>query len=82
MRNGPRNTDSTSSTTSTYFLPLDAHATLITTRDELRLLAQLAEPRGDDDRGAIALSTEALSECFGRMAEQLDTALERMEREA
>jgi len=72
MRNGPRNTEAAPPS---YILPIAAHAALIHTRDELRLLAQLAEPRSEDDRDEIVVSTEALSDCFGRIAEQLDAAL-------
>ena len=74
MRNGTRSTETTPSMT-TYGLPLAAHAVLIHTRDELRLLSQLAEPRSEDDRDEIILSTEALSDCFSRIAEHLDDVL-------
>lgn len=67
-------------TTSTYLLPTDAHVTLRFVRDELKLLARLAEPRNDDDRDDIVLSTEALSDCFSRMAEQIDEVLGDVER--
>ena len=62
-------------TTTTFLLPTDAYVTLRFVRDELKLLASLAEPRSDDDRDEIVVSTEALSDCFGRIAEQLDGAL-------
>ena len=74
MRNGPRNTE-TAPSEPTYVLPLNAYVALMHTRDELRLLSQLSEPRGEDDRDEIVLSTEALSDCFLRIAEQLDDAL-------
>jgi len=74
MRNGPRNTQPPSNP-STYVLPLNAYVALVHTRDELRLLSQLAEPRGEDDRNEVVLSTEALSDCFTRIGEQLDEAL-------
>lgn len=61
--------------TSTYLLPTDAHVTLKFLRDELHLLARLAEPRSEDDRDEIVLSTEALSDCFSRLAEQLGEVL-------
>jgi len=79
MRNGPRDTESPKSP-GTYLLPMAAHAVLVHTRDELRLLSQLSEPRGEDDRDEIVLSTEALSDCFSRIAEQLDETLGAMTR--
>lgn len=81
MRNGPRSTETTPSLT-TYVLPLAAHAALVHTRDELRLLSQLAEPRGEGDRDEIVLSTEALSDCFYRFAEQLAEVLGSVTRES
>ncbi len=62
-------------TTSTFLLPTDAYVTLRYVRDELKLLASLAEPRSDDDRDEIVVSTEALSDCFGRIAEQIGEVL-------
>lgn len=79
MRNGPRNTEAPKSP-GTYQLSMAAHAVLVHTRDELRLLSQLAEPRSEDDRDEIVLSTEALSDCFSRIAEQLDGALQTVQR--
>lgn len=78
MRNGHRSTETTPSQTN-YLLPLSAYVALKHTRDELRLLSQLAEPRGEDDRDEIVLSTEALSDCFLRIAEQLGDALQRVD---
>ena len=93
MRKGPRSTEphvtgtndgaddiGPFTITSTYLLPTDAHVTLKFLRDELHLLARLAEPRNDDDRDEIVLSTEALSDCFSRMAEQIDGVLDSMQR--
>lgn len=74
MRNGPRNTE-TAPSEPTYVLPLNAYVALMHTRDELRLLSQLAEPRGEDDRDEIVLSTEALSDCFSRIGDQLNEVL-------
>jgi len=90
MRKGSRNIETATpdgdvariTTTSTYLLPLSAHAVLVHTRDELRLLSQLAEPRSEDDRDQIVLSTEALSDCFSRIAEQLDGVLGNMHKAA
>lgn len=86
MRNGTRSNANTptaaterdaatSTATKTYLLPIDAHVALRLIRDELRLLSSLSEPRNDDDRDDIVVSTEALSDCFGRIAEQLDGVL-------
>ena len=88
MRKGPRSTETGTddgdvgpfTTTSTFLLPTDAHVTLKFLRYELHLLARLAEPRNDDDRDEIVLSTEALSDCFSRMAEQIDEVLGDVER--
>jgi hypothetical protein len=93
MRKGPRGTQPHATgtndgaddigpftTTSTYLLPTDAHVTLKFLRDELHLLARLAEPRSDDDRDEIVVSTEALSDCFSRIAEQIDEVLGDVER--
>lgn len=54
-----------------YLLPEDAHLALLQTRDQLRLLAVLADPRGFDDP-ELRLSSGALAECFRRLAGDLD----------
>ena len=79
MRNGPRSTETTPSLT-TYVLPLDAYVALVHTRDELHLLSGLAEPRNDDDRDEIVVSTQSLADCFSRIAEQLDDVLQDTQR--
>ena len=56
-----------------YLLPEDAHFTLIRTRDQLRLMAQLIEPRVIDDNEPLCLPPEALSWCFARLARELDS---------
>ncbi|HEY1139597.1 MAG TPA: hypothetical protein VGE88_05265 [Lysobacter sp.] len=61
-------------------LPLAAHAALVHTRDELRLLSSLTEPRNDDDRDEIVVSTQSLADCFSRIAEQLDDVLQDAQR--
>lgn len=76
MRNGPRNTTAMPS----YLLPLEARLTLINTRDHLRLLSDLAEPRNDAHRDRIVVSTDSLAQCFDRLAGELDEVLERIER--
>ncbi|GAA5082294.1 XAC0095 family protein [Lysobacter panacisoli] len=78
MRNGPRNT---TAPMPSYVLPLDAYLALTNTRDHLRLLSELAEPRNDDDRDRIVVTTDALAQCFDRLAGALDEALERIERQ-
>lgn len=47
----------------------------VITQMGLRLLATLAEPRNEDDRDDILLSTEALSDCFKRIAGELDEVM-------
>lgn len=54
-----------------YLLPEDAHLALLQTRDQLRLLALLADPRGLDE-SELRLSPGALAECFWRLAGDLD----------
>jgi hypothetical protein len=54
-----------------YLLPEDAHFSLLQTRDQLRLLALLADPRGVDEP-ELRLSSGALAECFWRLAGELD----------
>lgn len=79
MRNGSHDTG-TPCRPSTYMLPLAAHAALVHTRDELRLLSSLTEPRNDDDRDEIVVSTQSLADCFSRIAEQLDDVLQDAQR--
>jgi len=73
MRNGTRKTEQPE--TPYYVLSIDTYVALQHTREELRLLGRLAEPRSEDDRDEVVVSTEALSDCFLRIAEQLDSAL-------
>ena len=54
-----------------YLLPEDAHLALLQARDQLRLLALLADPRGFDEP-ELRLSSGALAECFWRLAGDLD----------
>lgn len=58
-----------------YLLPLQAHGSLKQARDQLRLYAQLVEPRGDtpDD---ILVNTMALADLFDRVAIDLDNVLD------
>jgi hypothetical protein len=64
-------TDSVRPTPEGYLLPEDAHLALLQTRDQLRLLALLADPRGSDEP-ELRLSSGALAECFWRLAGDLD----------
>ena len=54
-----------------FYLSSDAYSSLTEARDHLRLLAQLAESRGQGV-DVIYLSAEALAQCFDRLAEDLD----------
>lgn len=54
-----------------YVLPEDAHLALLQTRDQLRLLALLADPRGFEEP-ELRLPSGALAECFRRLAGDLD----------
>ncbi|MEZ0472913.1 XAC0095 family protein [Luteimonas salinilitoris] len=58
-----------------YLLPEDAHLALTQTRDQLRLLALLADPRGSDEPD-LMLRPGALAECFWRLAGDLDEVAE------
>jgi hypothetical protein len=53
-------------------LPEDAHLALVHTRDHLRLLARLTEPRTAADDEELPLSPIALAYCFERLAGDLD----------
>lgn len=55
-----------------FRLPLEAYINLTQARDQLRLLGDLTEPVGDGSSDRIALSAEALADCFARLAEDLD----------
>jgi hypothetical protein len=54
-----------------YLLPEDAHLALLQTRDQLRLLALLADPHGCNEL-ELSLPPSALAECFWRLARDLD----------
>lgn len=56
-----------------YQLPQCAHDQLSDTRDELRLLADLALRLHSD--GELQLQPNALARCFNRLAEQLSDVL-------
>ena len=59
-----------------YLLPDFAHHRLIQARDQLLLLAQLAEPRGTEpEEFEFRIAPEALAELFDRMASSLDDVL-------
>ncbi|MFC5592973.1 XAC0095 family protein [Lysobacter niastensis] len=55
-----------------YVLPEDAHLALVQTRDHLRLLARLTEPRTDTGADELPLCPLALAHCFDRLARDLD----------
>jgi hypothetical protein len=57
-----------------YLLPEDAHLALLQTRDQLRLLALLADPRGCNEL-ELSLPPSALAECFWRLARDLDVVV-------
>jgi len=61
----------TSPTCDGYLLPEEAHLSLLQTRDQLRLLALLADPRGREEP-ELRLSSGALAECFWRLAGDID----------
>lgn len=57
-------------------LPDFAHHKLVQTRDQLLLLSQLAESRGDESgEYEFRIAPEALAELFDRMALYLDEVL-------
>lgn len=62
-------------TTMGYFLSEDAHLALLQTREQLRLLALLADPRALNEP-ELTLSAGALAECFWRLAGELDKVAE------
>lgn len=59
-----------------FHLSTGAYVNLGLARDQLRLLSHLTEPvsEGTDDR--IALSAEALADCFMRIAEDLEQVID------
>lgn len=59
-----------------YLLPATAQQALTQTRDQLRLLAQLAEPHGEGGPDVVYLSAQALAQCFDRLADDLDRIAE------
>ena len=57
-----------------YLLPRSAHESLTHTRDQLRLLAQFTQARGESPE-YIVIPPDALSELFERVANYVDDAL-------
>lgn len=55
-----------------FSFSLEAYVGLIQVRDQLRLLGDLAEPIGEGASDRIALSAEALANCFARLAEDVE----------
>lgn len=72
MRKGKR---SSPSAPRGYLLPHEAHFALLQTRNRLRLLAELAEPRQTDDGGAVFVSSAGLADCFDQLVSDLDGVL-------
>jgi hypothetical protein len=59
-----------------WLLPEDAYCALIEARDQMRLMARLAAPRVALEPEEVPLSTTALSQCFDRVARELDTVVQ------
>ena len=57
-----------------YQLSEDGYEALLRSRDNLRLLANLAMPRGGDF-DEPALTFHALTQCFHRLADELDAVV-------
>ena len=55
-----------------YQLPEEEYRALQRTRDHLRLLARLTEPRNFTDDQDLPISPLALTNCFQRLADDLD----------
>ncbi|WP_394538329.1 XAC0095 family protein [Lysobacter enzymogenes] len=72
MRNGNR----LSASPRGYWLTHEAHFALLQARNQLRLLAELAEPRETDDAGAVFVSSAGLADCFDRLSADLDQVLD------
>lgn len=69
MRNGQR---TNAGPVDGFRLSLGAYVSLAQIRDQLRLLGDLAVPVGEGADDRIALSAEALANCFARLAEDLE----------
>lgn len=59
-----------------YVLTHRSHFALQQTRNRLRLLAELAEPREPGDTGALFVSAAALADCFDQLVSDLDNVLD------
>ena len=53
-----------------------AHASVVETRDKLRVLAVLSQPEGDDEEGDAREASSALAWCYSRLAGELDDVVE------
>jgi hypothetical protein len=73
MRNGQRTNPGP---VDGFRLSLGAYVSLTQIRDQLRLLGDLAVPVGESADDRIALSAEALADCFVRIAEDLEVVIE------
>jgi len=73
MKNGP---STLTTTPHRYVVPASAHQSLIQSRDQLRLLAQLTEPHNPIGLDVVYLSAQALAQCFDRLADDLDRIVE------
>lgn len=61
-----------------YRLPEAAHLRLLETRDHLRLLACLTASRSrqEDNPGELQMTPSMLSQCFQRLADELEAVVE------
>ncbi|KRC31528.1 MULTISPECIES: hypothetical protein [unclassified Lysobacter] len=59
-----------------FHLSLKDYVNLGQARDQLRLLGDLAAPVGEGADDRIALSAEALADCFVRLAEELEGVID------
>ena len=80
MRKEPRTTAPTApqrkrDTSMAYQLPEEEYHALMRTRDHARLLACLSEPRSLSEPPEVPVSLLALTNCFQRLADDLDAIL-------
>lgn len=73
MRNGQR---SNTGPVSGFHLSTTAYVNLGLARDQLRLLGDLAVPVGEGADDRLALSAEALADCFVRIAEEMEQVID------
>jgi hypothetical protein len=73
MRNGQR---TNAGPVDGFRLSLGGYVSLAQIRDQLRLLGDLTVPVGEGTDDRIALSAEALADCFVRVAEELEQVID------